>query len=175
MKIHCGIPGIVGHASNNVPSTVKCSSEVHPFSCACFTTWTRNSVKGEIRRRTNQSQRHQIGAIPVVIESSLVIVMATFGTTAPLGSVTVPTIVASCPAARKGNPRSWRKRTTVRLRQQFLAAKVAHANKENEKRIDRHSPPTLTGHRLTTTPNLWRRKRKEHRCPDAAVRGLRQV
>src|SRR6184192_3420462 len=60
MKIHAGISGILrrrpilfvlplktfqaAHASSSVPSTVKCSSEVHPFSRACATTRARNSL-----------------------------------------------------------------------------------------------------------------------------------
>src|SRR5512142_2681211 len=61
MEVHGRIAGIIvgrrirsvlplktfrapAHASSNVPSTVKCSSEVKPFSRACSTTSPRNSL-----------------------------------------------------------------------------------------------------------------------------------
>src|SRR6266536_180354 len=62
-KVHRGVAGIVrrpcfpsfgrkpfalAHASSSVPSTVKCSSEVRPFACACATTRADKPAKQQV-------------------------------------------------------------------------------------------------------------------------------
>jgi hypothetical protein len=75
---------------------------------------------------------------PVLV---FVIVTVTFGTTLPLGSVTVPTIVASWAAAKKGNPNSNSKIKTPRLSQFPLAVKIEQKKDEDEEFIDIVSTP----------------------------------
>src|SRR5450631_2735194 len=59
--------------------------------------------------------------------------IATFATTAPLGSVAVPTIVASCANARTGKQRSSRQRKILHPVNRCLAVWTVSANNNEDK------------------------------------------
>src|ERR1700688_3581139 len=136
-------------ASATCPNFIWKSTRIRSFTSNTTPLYS-STLKPEARAFTSYLPISKLGTtywpascvarVRTVPVSTLVTRIATFGTTAPLGSVTVPTIVASWAVTRDGNATSTPTMKTVRLIQRCFSMRTVQTNDENEEHIV--PPPT---------------------------------